>query len=95
MSVAGLVLGSLISPLSASPLLAVLNCNTPFTIQSAEHAPGTKYVMDLGMEASSHPMLYKASGLQDPDQKFKTTWRKPISWFSPYIDSLEPLTMYR
>ncbi|OCT55788.1 hypothetical protein XELAEV_18003926mg [Xenopus laevis] len=77
------------------PLLTVLNCNPPFTIQSAEHAPGTKSVMDLGMEASSHPMLYKASGLQDPDQKFRTTQRKPISWFSPYIYPLEPLTMYR
>ncbi|OCT77229.1 hypothetical protein XELAEV_18032427mg, partial [Xenopus laevis] len=51
MSVAGLVLGSLISPLT--------------------------------------------SGLQDPVQRFKTTRRKPISWFSPYIYSLEPLTMYR
>ncbi|OCT56094.1 hypothetical protein XELAEV_18002437mg [Xenopus laevis] len=91
MRVAGLVLGSLISPLSAS----LFSPNTPFTIQSAEHAPGTKSIMDLGIEASSHPMLYKASGLKDPDQRFKTTRRKPISWFSPYIYSLEPLTMYR
>ncbi|OCU00532.1 hypothetical protein XELAEV_18006311mg [Xenopus laevis] len=76
------------------PLLTVLNCKT-FTTQSAEHDPGTKSVMDTGMEASSHAMLYKASGLQDPDQEFKITRRKTISWFSPYSYSLESLTMYR
>ncbi|OCT65669.1 hypothetical protein XELAEV_18041905mg [Xenopus laevis] len=77
--------------MSVAGLVVLGSLISPLT----EHAPGTKSVTDLGMEASSHPMLYKASGLQDPDHRFKTTQRKPISWFSPYIYSLKPLTMYR